>query len=132
MLVPKLFGLAERAWAPDPDWARERDAAKAQSLYREAWSRFVNVLGQRELPRLDREIAGLNYRIPTPGLSVAGGMARSSLEIPGFTLRYTTDGTEPTVRSAEVRGPIPVRGTLRVAAFNAAGRKGNTARITAP
>jgi len=51
MLVPKLFGLAERAWAPDPDWATERDGAKAASLYRDAWSRFVNVVGQRELPR---------------------------------------------------------------------------------
>src|SRR6266704_3365381 len=53
MMLPKLFGLAERAWAPDPDWATERDPARAESLYREAWSRFVNVLGQRELPRLD-------------------------------------------------------------------------------
>src|SRR5216110_3357004 len=66
MMLPKLFALAERAWAPDPDWARERDPARADSLYREAWSRFVNVLGQRELPRLDREVSGLNYRIPTP------------------------------------------------------------------
>src|SRR5213076_1240035 len=63
MLLPKLFGLAERAWAPDPDWARERDPAKSDSLYRQAWSRFVNVVGQRELPRLDREVPGLNYRI---------------------------------------------------------------------
>jgi hexosaminidase len=132
MLVPKLFGLAERAWAPDPDWVTERDGAKSDSLYRAAWSRFVNVIGQRELPRLDREVPGLNYRIPTPGLKVEGGTVRSSLEIPGFTLRYTTDGSEPTTRSAEVRGPIPVRGTVRVAAFNAAGRKGQTARVTAP
>ena len=131
MLLPKLFGLAERAWAPDPDWARERDAAKAESLYREAWSRFVNVLGQRELPRLDREVPGLNYRIPTPGLKVEAGMVRCSLELPGggFTLRYTTDGSEPTVQSPEVRGPIPFRGTVNVAAFNTTGRKGHTARV---
>ncbi len=132
MLVPKLFGLAERAWAPDPDWATERDAAKAAPLYREAWSRFVSVVGQRELPRLDREVPGLNYRIPTPGLKVEGGTVRCSLEIPGFTLRYTTDGKEPTTRSAVVSGPIPARGTLRVAAFNATGRKGQTAQVTAP
>ena len=131
MLLPKLFALAERAWAPDPDWARERDAAKAESLYREAWSRFVNVLGQRELPRLDREVPGLNYRIPTPGLKVEAGMVRCSLELPGagFTLRYTTDGSEPTVQSPEVRGPIPFRGTVSVAAFNTTGRKGHTARV---
>jgi hexosaminidase len=132
MLVPRLFALAERAWAPDPDWARERDPEKSASLYREAWSRFVNVLGQRELPRLDREVPGLNYRIPAPGLKVEGGAVGCSLELPGFTLRYTTDGSEPTVRSAVVRGTIPLRGTVRVAAFSTTGRKGHTARLTAP
>ena len=122
MLLPRLFALAERAW----------DRAKSDSLYREAWSRFVNVVGQRELPRLDREVPGLNYRIPTPGLKLEGGMVHTSVELPGLTLRYTTDGSEPTARSAPVRGPIPLRGTVRVAAFNATGRKGHTARITAP
>jgi hexosaminidase len=125
MLLPKLFGLAERAWAPDPDW-------KSEALYREDWSRFVNVVGQRELPRLDREVPGLTYRIPTPGLKVQGGMVYTSLELPGFTLRFTTDGREPTVSSSVVRGPIPFRGTVSVAAFNSAGRKGHTARVTAP
>jgi len=90
------------------------------------------VLGQRELPRLDREVPGLNYRIPTPGLKVEGGAVRCSVELPGFTLRYTTDGSEPSVRSAVVRGPIPLRGTVRVAAFSTTGRKGHTARVTAP
>ena len=125
MLLPKLFGLAERAWAPDPDW-------KSEALYREDWSRFVNVVGQRELPRLDREIPGLNYRIPTPGLRVQGGMVYTSVELPGFTLRFTTDGSDPTVSSSVVHGPIPFRGTVSVAAFNATGRKGHTARVTAP
>ena len=132
MMVPKLFGLAERAWAPQPDWAGERDPVRSASLYREAWSRFVNVVGRRELPRLDREVPGLGYRIPTPGLKVENGMVRSSVELPGFTLRYTTDGSEPTMRSPEVRGPIPLRGTVRVAAFNTTGRKGHTAHGSAP
>jgi hexosaminidase len=132
MLVPKLFGLAERAWAADPDWAKGADRAKFDSLFREGWSRLVNVVGKRELPRLDREIPGLNYRIPTPGLHVAGGMVRASVELPGFTLRYTADGSEPSARSAMVSGPIPLRGTVRVAAFNGSGRKGHTARVTAP
>src|SRR3989441_1218135 len=131
MMLPKLFGLAERAWAPDPAWARERDPAKSESLYREAWSRFVNVLVHRQLPRLDPEGSGVNYRIPTPGLRAQGGVVSCSLELPGFALRYTTDGSEPTVRSALVRGPIPFRGTVRVAAFSATGRKGHTAHLTA-
>jgi len=88
----------------------------------------VNVLGKRELPRLDRE--GVRYRIPTPGLKADGGAVHCSVELPGFTLRYTTDGSEPSVRSPEVRGAIPFRGTVRVAAFDTTGRKGHTARLT--
>src|SRR5712691_11832921 len=132
MLAPRLLALAERAWAADPDWAKERDPAKSAALFRDAWSRFVNVVGQRELPRLDREVPALVYRIPTPGLQNDGGTVRCSVELPGFTLRYTTDGSEPTVRSAVVRGPIALRGTIRVAAFTTTGRKGHTARLTAP
>jgi hexosaminidase len=131
-LVPKLLGLAERAWAPDPEWATERDPGKSEGLYLEAWSRFVNVLGKRELPRLDREEPWLAYRIPTPGLKAEGGVVLCSLELPGFTLRYTTDGSEPTSQSPAVRGPIPFRGTVRVAAFDTTGRKGHTARLSAP
>ena len=132
MFVPKLFGLAERAWAADPDWAREADTAKAEALYRDAWSRLVNVVGKRELPRLDREVPGLNYRIPTPGLLIRSGAVYTSSEIPGFTLRYTTDGSDPTASSPVVRGPIPLRGTIRVAAFSSTGRKGHTASVRAP
>jgi hexosaminidase len=128
-LVPKLFGLAERDWAPDPDWARESDPAKSEALERVAWSRFANVVGKQLLPRLAREQPGFAYRIPTPGLRAEGGEVRASLELPGFTLRYTTDGTEPTVRSPEVRGPIPFRGTVRVAAFDANGRRGHAAAL---
>jgi hexosaminidase len=132
MLLPKLFGLAERAWAPEPDWEAERDPGKSEALYREAWSRFVNVLGKRELPCLDREVPGIGYRIPTPGLKPDGGVVRTSLELPGFTLRYTTDGTEPTPKSPIVHGPLPFRGTVSVAAFDTTGRRGHTARLTAP
>jgi len=132
MIVPKLFGLAERAWAPDPAWATEKDSAKADSLYREDWSRLVNAVGKRELPRLDREVPALNYRIPTPGLRVQGTVVNTSLELPGFTLRYTTDGTDPSAKSPVVRGPLPLRGTIRVAAFTVAGRKGHTASVKAP
>ena len=130
MLVPKLFGLAERAWAPAPEWASERDRAKSDGLFRDAYSAFANVVGKRELPRLDRETPAWSYRIPKPGLKVENGQVRPSLEIPGFVLRYTTDGTEPTAKSPEVRGPIPASPQLRVAAFDTNGRKGWTAKLT--
>ena len=129
MLMPKLLGVAERAWAPDPDWARERDDAQAAALYQEAWSRFVNVVGKRELPRLGQEGLPINYRIPTPGLKVVDGSVLCNLQLPGFTLRYTTDGTEPAATSPAVQGPIAAKGVVRVAAFDGRGRKGATATL---
>ena len=57
------------------------------------------------MPRLDQEGLPLNYRIPTPGLKVVDGAVRCNLQLPGFTLRYTTDGTEPTAKSPAVQGP---------------------------
>jgi hexosaminidase len=131
-LLPKLLGLAERAWAPDPDWARESDETKSDALFRDAWSVFVNIVGKRELPRLDREQPAWNYRIPKPGLSLVDGQVRCSLEIPGFVLRYTGDGSEPTMKGPEVRGPISLTREVRVAAFDTNGRKGHTATLIAP
>lgn len=128
-LLPKLLGLAERAWAQDPAWASERDPVKAEALYREAWSEFVNVVAKRELPRLERE--GYEYRIPTPGLAAEAGAVRASVELPGLSLRYTTDGSEPTAKSPLVEGPIPLRGTVRVAAFDGRGRRGHSASVSA-
>jgi len=131
MLAPKLHALAERAWAPDPAWTTEPDAKKAEQLYREDFSRFVNILGKRELKQLDRDLPGFNYRIPTPGLKATSSGVLCNLLLPGFTLRYTTDGTEPTSASPEVKGTIRAKGTIQVAAFDTTGRKGHTAKIQA-
>jgi hexosaminidase len=131
-LVPKLLGLAERAWAPEPDWARETEEAKAEPLFREAWSAFLGTVGRRELPRLDRESPPWAYRIPKPGLKVEAGTVLCSLEIPGFVLRYATDGSEPTAKSPVVTGPLPAGPGLRVAAFDTNGRRGHSARLTSP
>jgi hexosaminidase len=129
MLLPKLLGLAERAWAPDPAWAREPNAGKAASLQAEAWSQFVNTAGKRLLPRLDQEGLNWRYRIPSPGLRVEGGEVHCNLQIPGFVLRYTTDGSEPTASSPAVRGPIREKGVIAVAAFTFKGRHGGIFRI---
>jgi hexosaminidase len=129
MLMPRLLALAERAWSADPAWSTERDATRAQALYRADWARFAAQVGTRVLPRLDAEGAGIRYRIPPPGLKrEADGVHANSL-LPGFVLRYTTDGSEPTAASAPVAGPIPAHGTIRVAAFAGNGRAGPSSAI---
>jgi len=44
MLLPRLLGFAERAWAADPVWATEPNLAKSDSLYSIAWVNFLNVV----------------------------------------------------------------------------------------
>jgi hexosaminidase len=132
LIMPRLLALAERAWAPDPAWALEPDALKAATLHDAAWSSFVNVLGKRVLPRLDAEQTGIAYRIAPPGVRVTPEGVLANHQLPGITLRYTTDGSEPVVSSAVLTGPIPARGTVRVAAFTADGRSGRSSHVTMP
>jgi hexosaminidase len=129
LVMPRLLAVAERAWAPDPAWATEPDANKAAALHRAAWSGFVNELGQRVLPRLDLEHAGVDYRIAPPGLLPDGDRVLVNHVLPGIQLRYTSDGSEPTTNSKPVTGPITERGLIKVAAFDRNGRRGLVASI---
>jgi hexosaminidase len=126
MMYPKLLGLAERAWAADPQWATEPDTAKAHALYNEAWSNFVNVLGKRELPRMDNINGGYNYRIPKPGVTKLGGKYLVNMQFPGFVIRYTTNGAEPTAKSPVYNGNVTITSDrVKFRAFDTKGRGSN-------
>ncbi|MBS0611718.1 MAG: carbohydate-binding domain-containing protein [Proteobacteria bacterium] len=129
LLVPRLLAVAERGWAPQPEWARAADAASAAALHAAAWSVFANQLGQRVLPRLDAERSGIAYRIAPPGLHRAADGIHVNQQLPGFALRYTLDGREPDAHSAVVNGPITQTGDIRVAAFDRDGRPGRSSHV---
>ncbi|WP_246485212.1 family 20 glycosylhydrolase [Chitinophaga qingshengii] len=133
MMLPKLLGLAERAWAQDPAWATEKDPAKADALYAQAWSVFSNVMGKREMPRLDYYNGGYNWRIPTAGVSVEEGVAKVNVQMPGLVIRYTTNGEEPTIKSPVYNGPVQAGGKiLKVRVFNTRGRSSRTTTVKVP
>lgn len=129
-LLPKLLGVAERAWAKDPAWATETDPAKSEQLYSQAWSAFVTTVGKRELPRLDAYGGGFQYRIPTAGAKVVGGKVAANVQFPGMTIHYTTDGTEPTAASPVYTEPVAATGPVKLRVFNAQNRAGRTVTIT--
>lgn len=129
LILPKLLGLAERAWAKDPEWAQEQDPKKSERLYQEAWSAFMNSIGKRELPRLDYYAGGFKYRIPGPGAVLHGGAIEANSQIPGFVIKYTTDGSQPNWKSKTYTGPVKEKGTIKMAVFNLAGRSGKTITI---
>lgn len=129
LAFPKMLGLAERAWAPDPDWAREQDPARAEVLYQDAWNVFANVLGKRELPRLATYQGGAKYRIPTVGVRKEAGQVRANIQFPGLEIRYTRDGTEPGPGSARYEEPLEAKGKIRFRAFDSSGRGGRSVEV---
>lgn len=128
MLLPKLLGLSERAWSTDPAWTSEPEPM-AGAAYWKDWSQFVNRVGKRELPKLDYLSGGFAYRIPTPGLVVENGIVKANIQLPGLTLRYTTDGKEPDVNSKMYTGPVSEKGIFKVKAFSSNGRSGRVATL---
>jgi len=122
MVFPKLLGMAERAWAPSPAWARERNPKRRAQLEAKDWNQFVNRLGQIELPRFDQLPGGVGYRIAPPGAVIENGFLKANSAYPGLTIRYSTEGREPTWKSPLYSGPVKVDGTVLVRAFDTNGR----------
>jgi hexosaminidase len=128
MLLPKLLGFAERAWAADPDWATEADTLKSKELYNDAWVKFTNILAKRELPRLTYYAGGFQYRIPEVGISKVSNVVTANSGLPGFKIRYTTNGQTPTETSPVYTNPL-LAGRLKLSLFNVAGRSGRVVTV---
>lgn len=130
MLLPRLLGFAERAWAQDPEWATTNDTTKSQTLYSQAWSNFLNVLGKRELPRLDYLNGGYSYRIPKPGVIIQDGKCLANEQFPGLTIRYTTNGKEPNAKSSVYNDAVTMENSsIKFRAFNNKGRGSNVTEL---
>lgn len=120
--LPKMLGLAERAWGRQPSWAVVTGEEEFWKGLEEDWNRFANALGRRELPRLDYLFGGFNYRLPPPGLKVVDGVLHANTRFPGLVIRYTTDGSEPTEGSELYTMPVRVDGEVKARTFNTLGR----------
>lgn len=133
MIFPNLLGLAERSWAPDPQWATETDTTKSKADYHQAWANFINILGKRELPRLTYYSGGYNYRIPKPGVTLQDGKYTANMQYSGFTIRYTTDGKEPGAKSKLYTDGTAITGSnVKFRAFDDKGRGSNVSETVTP
>ena len=131
MAVPRLLSLAERAWAPQPDWASLDDVDRLRTRRAAAWRDFAHRLGRRELPRLSRRATDWSYRLPPPGATVEHDTLRANAALPGLPIRYTTDGMPPTPDAPRYRGPVavPPDATVRLRTFDGRGRGSRTAIV---
>jgi hexosaminidase len=120
--LPKLIGFAERAWVGQASWGMIGDQKKRVAAMDTDWNRFANIVGQREMPRLDYLFGGFSYRIPPPGAVVKEGKLHANIDFPGLTIRYTTDGSEPNADSPVYSEPVEVSGKAMLRAFDTRGR----------
>jgi hexosaminidase len=132
MAVPRLLSLAERAWAPQPEWARLDERARLRTERTAAWSAFATRLGRRELPRLSLRHGDWAYRLPPPGGVVENDTLRANVALPGLPIRYTTDGSRPTAASPRYQGPtaVPDGAPIRLRTFDGYGRGGRPVTVS--
>lgn len=126
LIFPKLLGLAERAWSQQPNWAKIEDTNQREVVREKAWLNFVNTIGQYHLPLLDYYKGGIGYRIPTPGAKIENGLLYANVRFPGLDIRYTTDGSIPTINSELYIDSIKVSGNIKLKAFS---YKGKSSRL---
>ena len=109
MVFPRLHAAAQRAWN-----FNNRDRSYAT---------FSKILAEKELPLLND--LGIEYRVAPPGVNLVDGELKANSLYPGYTIRYTTDGSEPTLESEKYsetqRSSIPATG-VKFRAFDSAGR----------
>ena len=103
LLFPKIMGLAERGWNAYPAWEKLR-GAQEQQAFDKALALYYEKISDMEMPYWAKN--GINFRLPHPGLLVKDGTLYANTAIRGAEIRYTMDGSEPTVNSALWEMPV--------------------------
>lgn len=89
MTYPRLCALAETAWTPQ----EKRD-----------WNDFANRMGDYHFSRLSN--LGINYRLFSPTAKVENNLVTVIPPYKKAIVRYTLDGTEPSLKSAIYTHPF--------------------------
>ena len=104
LLLPKMFGVSERAWNTQPEWGQH---LADEAAYNEARHQYNLKIGTRELPLL--QSLGYNFRVGPPGIKVEDGKLLINSQYPGEVITYTLDGSEPTAASPRWTAPVTLK-----------------------
>lgn len=127
--LPRLITFAETAWGPERKWETTENKSTRDKQLAADWNRMANALGNKELQRLSFQNGGYNYRVPLPGAMVKDGMLYANVQFPGLEIRFTTDGSEPTIESQLYTGPVKVNGTVKLKSFVKNGKFSRTSVV---
>ena len=111
-IFPKILGLVERGWNTHPAWEK-LSGEKEQQAFNRDLALFYSKVSDREMPYWASR--SINFRLPHPGLCIKEGMLYANTPIRGGEIRYTTDGTEPTLHSELWQAPVACDATTVMA-----------------
>lgn len=129
MIFPRALSVAERAWHRagwEQDYRAGREYKGGETHFVDTkalekdWLRFANILGQRELAKLDK--GGVAYRLPVPGARVAGGKLEANIALPGLGIEYSTDGGKQWQRY-DAKAKPAVSGDVQVRSVSPDGKR---------
>lgn len=78
---------------------------------------------------MDYFAGGFVYRLPTVGVAIEDNQVKANVQLPGLTIRYTTDGSEPTSKSTIYTQPIPVSKNIKMKVFGTNDRGSKTVEV---
>ncbi len=132
MVFPRVLAAAERAWhraewendyKVGVEYSLETNHVDKEALNRD-FNRFANIMGQRELARLEK--AGIDYRLPIPGAKIENGTLAMNVQFPGVELQYSVDGESWTTYSDDARPAV--EGEVFIRSVSATGERAS--RVT--
>jgi hexosaminidase len=132
MVFPRVLAAAERAWhraewendyKVGVEYSQETNLVDKDARNKD-FNRFANILGQRELAKLEK--SGSDYRLPVPGAKVEDGTLAMNVQFPGVELQYSLDG-ENWLTYADSARPA-VEGEVFIRSVSATGEK--VSRVT--
>ncbi len=126
---PKIIGFAESGWARERSWENQTNVSLRNSEIQQGWNPFANTIARREYPKLAKWNKGYTYRIASPGARVENGLLYANVEFPGLEIRYSVDGSEPTINSPEYKSPFSVETAVKLKAFDKSGNFSSTTQV---
>ena len=133
MIYPRLLSVAERAWHKadwETNYQKDREFEKGKTKYVDQqkllndWNQFANLIGQRELTKLD--LAAIDYRLPLPGAKIENGKLIANVVFPGLTIEYSTDQGK---NWYSYNGPVAINNNASVSLRTATADHKRTSRV---
>ncbi|OTQ27722.1 beta-N-acetylhexosaminidase [Gilliamella apicola] len=133
MAYPRLLSVAERAWHKadwETNYQKDRQFQQGETHYVDQqklfndWNQFANLIGQRELAKLDA--ASINYRLPVPGAKIENGKLIANIVFPGLSIEYSIDKGNQWQR---YQGPTAIKKGENVFIRSVSPNKQRTSRI---